>query len=232
LAWTGEEAVAVWIQEPEEDQTEIQMVRYAPGSGFVGEPVTIAGTEGAGSLRLLWTEAGATLVWTDARGRAYQEQLQLDGTSVGRMSVHTDASSRYTEPAFIGGRMAMLWDSREGLGDAALNLAFQQSGILGPTVLMNDAQEGSVNDVSELATDGDVLGVAWSDDRGHHIYASFSDADGRRASTDLQLGNNAAGFGMQPAITGRDGEFTIVWRDTRDHPGGNLYLRKVRCGLE
>jgi hypothetical protein len=231
VAWLADGAVVTWAAEPEEDQMHLWAAPFAPGSGW-GTPVQVTTSGGAGTPRMLGDGDEAVVLWSDVGEGApaiWIARLDADGNAVsGPALLIDDSSIRYAEPARAGGQVVVVWDTRADREDSWLLRAPLNGIELGDAVPFSDGVEGSVNDVSNV-TSGDLQGVAWSDDRGNRVYASVSDAEGNRASGDLRLAEDAAGFGLQPTIARTTSGFLALWRDTRERTGGDLYVRTIAC---
>lgn len=224
IAWRGDQVLVAWVDESEEDETLLHLTPLDPATGW-GASVALTSGGGASAPRLLSREGETLVVWTDfgeGTPGVWSATLDARGQAVRAPSVLLDDTSvRYAEPthASPSDEAVLVWDARPEGGDARLWRAVLDGDALRNREAFSDGR-GSVNDVSNV-TPGPLHAAAWIDDRGLQAYASVSDADGNRASGDR--------FGLQPAIQAVAGGFLALWRDTRDHPGGDLYTRRIDC---
>ncbi len=237
VIWTGEHILAVANQELVEDEIQPSAYVYDLDEGFAEAPVSLLEPTVADSVRATWSTTASQLLLTRVEFGAEGPETFLlradSNASVQNDALLFSAATRFVEPAVLpDGTPIVVWDAgTETRAEPSLHLGFVSGNGLGRTVDFSDGELGRTDDVSRLAVGTAGIAAAWSDDRSGvpQVYVSVSDFEGNRLTADLPVSGGERGVAMEPAVVATADGFAVIWRDTMDRPGGDLYARRIEC---
>ena len=236
LAWTGASIVVIANEEDQEDLLQTSAYLYDLDEGFAEEPIPLGQPAAVENVRAAWSNTRAELLLTRLEHGATGTEAHLlrtdaKGTVLSDLALFS-ARARYVEPAILpDGREFVLWDAEDGNTAPRLFLGFLIETGLAATFEFSDGEVGRTDDVSHLAVGEGGFAAAWSDDRDgvQRVFVNVSDFDGNRLTDDLPISAGEGGIAIEPAVVPTRDGFAVIWRDTVDRPGGDLYVRSLDC---